>query len=96
MNQKWIFGMHRDYFYALTFSFDYLYGFDTDFDLVQSNKAEILGNNSQIWCKVKLIQLLVPQKYNRKFIKELKMKMPKLNLIYLTNRSYSFLIDIEK
>jgi hypothetical protein len=73
--------MHQDYFYTLPFHFDHLYGFDEDFNNVKSNNPEILINNHRIWYNVKSIQLIRSLKYDKHFIRELKIKMPKLNLI---------------
>jgi hypothetical protein len=85
-NQYWFdhnlsFGMHKNYFYTFPFHFDYLYQFYQDFHYVKSNNPEILINNPRIWYNVKSIELLGTSEFDRNFVKDLKMKMPKLNLI---------------
>jgi hypothetical protein len=73
--------MHKNYFYTFPFHFDYLYQFYQDFHYVKSNNPEILINNPRIWYNVKSIELLGTSEFDRNFVKDLKMKMPKLNLI---------------
>jgi hypothetical protein len=73
--------MHGEYFYTLPFHFDYLYKFYEGFNDVKSNNPLILINNPRIWFNVKSIELNRYNSYDRNFIKELKIKMPKLNLI---------------
>ncbi len=85
-NEYWFdhnlsFGMHENYFYTLPFHFDYLYRFYGGFRRVKSNNPEILINDSRIWYNVKSIELERAYNYHTNFVKELKMKMPKLNLI---------------
>jgi hypothetical protein len=82
------FGMHSDYFYTLPFHFDHLYEFPQDFDTAKSNNPEILINNSRIWYNVKSIELLRTSEFDRNFVKELQIKMPKLNLIKFLDTSY--------
>jgi hypothetical protein len=81
IDHNWSFGMHGNYFYTLPFHFDHLNKFYKGFDDVKSNNSDILMNNPRIWYNVKSIELCVSSKYDRNFIKQLKMKMPKLNLI---------------
>jgi len=78
-NQYWFdhnisFGMYGDYFYTLPFHFDHLYDFCND---VRFSNSEILITNPRIWFSVKSIDICAD--FN--FIKELKMKMPRLNFI---------------
>jgi hypothetical protein len=80
-DHNWSFGMHRNYFYTLPFHFDYLYEFYGGFKNVKSNNPSILIKNRRIWYNVKSIELERSSNYNRNFVKELKIKMPKLNLI---------------
>jgi hypothetical protein len=89
-NQYWLtqnlsFGMHRNYFYTLPFQFNHFYEFSEGFNGVKSNKPEILINNPRIWYNVKSIELPFTDKYNKNFIRELKMKMPKLTSIKFAN-----------
>jgi hypothetical protein len=80
-DHNWFFGMHGRYLYTLPFHFDYLYEFDDGFDDVKLTNNDILINNSRIWYYVKGIELSKTSNYNLNFVKELKMKMPKLIFI---------------
>jgi hypothetical protein len=85
-NEYWFdhnlsFGMHGNYFYTLPFHFDYLYEFVGDFRNIKSTNPNILINNPRIWYHVKSVELKRVSEYDRNFVKELKIKMPKLNLI---------------
>ncbi|CAF3317800.1 unnamed protein product [Rotaria sp. Silwood2] len=83
------FGMHGRYFYTLPFYFNDLLEFYEGFDGVQSNSIEILETNPRMWYHVKSIELLVTYNYNLNFVKELKIKMPKLTLIKFGNIGFS-------
>jgi hypothetical protein len=52
---------------------------------VKSNNPEILINNRRIWFNVKSIELEESFYYDTNFVKELKIKMPKLNSITFSN-----------
>jgi hypothetical protein len=80
-DHNWSFGMHGNYFYTLPFHFNYLYGFPTQFHTVQSNHPDILNTNHRLWYNVKSLELLGTHQYDINFIKELKIKMKKLNFI---------------
>ena len=91
-NQYWYdcnctFGMHGRYFYTLPYHFDYLYEFYQDFNTVKSNNPNILRLNTRIWYSVRYIQLLGSNKYNKKFFKELEIKMPRLKWIEFDDSS---------
>jgi len=73
--------MYDKYFFTVPFDFDYLYEFYKGFDNVKSNNPSILINNPQIWCNVKSIELFLPYNYDKNFVKELKIKIPKLTSI---------------
>jgi hypothetical protein len=75
------FGMHGEYFYTLPFHFDYLYDFYEGFNDVKSTNPLILINNPRLWYNVKLIELKKGFKYDSNWIKQVNMKMPKLNSI---------------
>ncbi|CAF4091829.1 unnamed protein product [Rotaria sordida] len=81
LNHNWSFGIHDEYLYTLPFKFDCLPGLFEGFDFVKSNNNDILENNPRLWYNVKTIQLRATLIYDLNFIKKLKMKMPKLNLI---------------
>jgi hypothetical protein len=87
-DHNWSFGMHTKYLYTLPFHFDHLYEFPQDFDTVKSNNPEILINNPRVWYNVKSIELFRTSEFDRHFVKELQMKMPKLNLIKFINFSF--------
>jgi hypothetical protein len=84
-DHNWSFGMHRNYFYTLPFHFDSLYQFDDGFREVKSNNPLILINNRRIWFNVKSVELEKSFYYDRNFVRELKIKMPKLNSITLSD-----------
>lgn len=79
------FGMHFNYFYTLPFQFNHIYEFYQDFNFIKSNNPQILINNHRIWYHVKSIQLPFAHKYDQSFVKELKIKMPKLTSIKFTD-----------
>ena len=81
LNHNLLFGMHGEYLYTLPFDFDHLHKFSKGFDSVHSNNPEILINNPQIWYHVKSIELPMILKHDRDFLKQLKIKMPKLTKI---------------
>jgi hypothetical protein len=100
-DHNWSFGVHDKYLYTLPFHFDYLYRFSESFDYVKSSNPEILINNPRIWYRVKSIELEKSTYYHRNLIKQLKIKMPKLNLIkfscYLgASETYLFEINNER
>ncbi|CAF3948599.1 unnamed protein product [Adineta steineri] len=71
LDHNWRFGMHEKYFYTLPFHFDYLYEFSNNFK-----------TNYRLWySNVKSLELCLTEKYNFQFLKDLKIQMPKLNLI---------------
>jgi hypothetical protein len=72
------FGTHDRYLYTLPFHFNHLYLSYEGFQNIESNNPEILINNLRIWCNVKSIELPLTFNYDIHFVKELKMKMPKL------------------
>jgi hypothetical protein len=84
-DHNWSFGTHDNYFYTLPFHFDYLYEFYNGFMRVRSKNPDILYN-PRIWYNVKSIELERTYDYDRNFVKELKIKMPKLCLIKFGNR----------
>ena len=88
------FGMHSDYLYTLPFHFNNIYDCFEDFNHVNFKNYEILKKHSRIWHHVKSIQLHQQSVYNRDFVKELKIKMPKLTLIKFTG--YNSLPHIHK
>jgi hypothetical protein len=88
LDHNWSFGIHKTYFYTLPFHYDCLHEFDNGFKYVQSSNPEILINN-QIWHNVKIIELEKTYTYNRNFVEQLKIKMPKLNLIKFRKGKYT-------
>jgi len=80
--------MHRNYFYTFPFHFDYLYEFSNGFMKVRSNNPSILIDNRRVWYNVKSIELESIYNYDRNFLKELKIKMPKLNSIKFGNDEF--------
>jgi hypothetical protein len=83
-DHNWFFGMHGNYFYTLPFHFDHLYEFYHGFDGVKSSNPELLETNPRIWYNVKSIGLLMTLEYDFNLIKQLKMKMPKLTMIFFS------------
>ena len=81
-NHHWIFAIHDQYFYTLPFYFDSLYRFYEDFQKVKSTNPEILIDNHRIWENVKFIEFERSlDDFDRNFSKQLKIQMPKLNII---------------
>ena len=81
-DHNWFFGTDGDYFYTLPFHFDYLYGVGSNFKNVKCSNPEILITNPRLWCNVKFIRISSKKlNFDSNFIKELKIKMPKLNFI---------------
>lgn len=76
-----LFGMHGNYLYTLPFHFDHLHLFPSRFQITKSNHFGIQINNSQLWYKVKSIQLDLRQQYHTNFIHDIKMKLPNLSSI---------------
>jgi hypothetical protein len=73
--------MHGTYLYTLPFHFEYLHDFSCGFDDIESSNPKILLTNPRIWYAVKYIELYYRSTYDINFLKELKMKMPKLSFI---------------
>jgi hypothetical protein len=88
-DHNWSFGMHGKYFYTLPFHFDYLHEFHGGFKDVKSNHSDILMNNDRVWYNIKHIDLFMPSKYNFNFLKQLKIKMPKLTFINFNLSDYN-------
>ena len=80
-DHNWSFGMHGNYFYTLPFHFSYLYGFFGSFHTVKSNHPDVVNTNPRLWYNVKSLELLMTHQYDINFVKELNIKMPKLNFI---------------
>jgi len=89
LNHNWIFGIHGNYFYTLPFHFDQLYQCVDALNDVKSNNSEILTNNHRIWYYVKSIHLPDAFIYDRNFIKQVEMKIPKLNFIKFIDDSFT-------
>jgi hypothetical protein len=92
-DHNYSFGMHGNYFYTLPFNFDYLYQFYQGFNDVKSNYDDILISNPRLWYNVKSIDLPSITKHDLNFVKELKIKMPKLTFI---NFDPSYQYDMNK
>jgi hypothetical protein len=75
---NWSFGMYRNYLFTLPFYFNFLSNFSND---IQSNNSELLRTNHRLWYNVKSIELSMTNQYDIHFLRELKIKMPKLNFI---------------
>ena len=80
-NQNPSFGVHGEYLYTLPFHFKNIHECFQDFNHIQFKNCDRLKNNSQIWHRVKFLQLPIRSVYNKKFVKELKTKMPNLTSI---------------
>ncbi|CAF3621937.1 unnamed protein product [Adineta steineri] len=80
-DHKWTFGMHGKYLYTLPFHFEYLRDFSCDFNDIESSNSQVLLTNPRIWYTVKYIDLYYRSTYDINFLKELKLKMPKLIFI---------------
>lgn len=92
-NHNLSFGMHGRYFYTLPIHFEQVHDFYKCFNAVKSNNPEILMNNPCIWYNIKSIEFSKPHIYDVYFIKELKMKMPKLSSIKFGKYGYSLRRD---
>jgi hypothetical protein len=84
-DHNWFFGMHGKYLYTLPFHFDHLCDFYHSFDGVKSSNHNLLETNPRIWYNVKSIDLLMTLEYDFNLIKQLKMKMPKLTVIFFVD-----------
>jgi hypothetical protein len=75
-DHNWPFGIYGKYFFTLPFHFNHLHEFPNSFNYI---KSQILDTNSRIWFNVKSLELSMTHQYDFNFVKELKIKMPKLN-----------------
>lgn len=80
-NHNWFFGMHQQYFYTLPFHFHSLYEFNEPLNHIKSSKPEILIHHPKLWFSVRSIQLEQTFQYDFNWIKEINLKLPKLNSI---------------
>jgi hypothetical protein len=88
-DHNWSVGIHGNYLYTLPFLFNKLNDF-ISFDDVTTTNSEILNNNSSTWYNVQSIELSKSNEFNFNFIKQLRIRMPKLisikiNVDYLNN-----------
>jgi hypothetical protein len=75
---NWSFGMYGHYLFTLPFYFHFLSNFSNN---IQSNNSELGRTNHRLWYNVKSIELCMTNQYDIHFLRELKIKMPKLNFI---------------
>jgi hypothetical protein len=80
-DRNFSFGIHGDSLYTLPFHSDYFHVSKQVFNQVKSNNPEILENNYRLWYNVKSIDLSIHLINDLNFLKELRVKMPKLTFI---------------
>jgi hypothetical protein len=74
LDHNWLFGMHEKYLYTLPFYFDHLHQFPNGSETIKLN-------NSGLWYNVQSIGLSIRQQYDINLIRNIKMKIPNLNII---------------